>query len=147
MRRESIILTDSILQESKYLFKKKLTNCPKYSWCSAKESSVLFKRIDDAKRKLSIYSQISLNCYASGGSNTGQKHSKIIVFPLGFREAFSLLHLSMDSSRATQWSYRFGKDTCVFPMRLSTLMRTPVILRVILSKGGALTCTPIAAMY
>ena len=147
----------------------KLIDWPKYSWCSAKESSVLskrivgsqqknrrcsakessvlFKRIDDAKRKQSIYSLISLNCYASGGSNTGQKHSKIIVFPLGFREAFSLLHLSMDSSRATQWSYRFGKDTCVFPMSLSTLMRTPVIIRVILSKGGALTCTPIAAMY
>ena len=51
MRRESIILTDSILQESKYLFKKKLTNCPKYSWCSAKESSVLSKRIDGAKQK------------------------------------------------------------------------------------------------
>ena len=30
----------------------------------------LFKRIDDAKRKLSIYSQISLNCYVSGGNNT-----------------------------------------------------------------------------
>ena len=52
---------------------------------------MLFKRIDDAKRKQSIYSLISLNCYAVGGSNTGQKHSKIIVFPLGFREAFSLL--------------------------------------------------------
>ena len=51
MRRESIILTDSILQESKYLFKKKLTNCPKYSWCSAKESSVLSKRIVDSKQK------------------------------------------------------------------------------------------------
>ena len=56
--------------------------------CSAKESSVLskestilFKRSDDAKRKQSIYSQISLNCYVSGGNNTGQKHSKIIVFP------------------------------------------------------------------
>ena len=51
MRRESIILTDSILQESKYLFKKKLTNCPKYSWCSAKESSVLSKRVVVAKQK------------------------------------------------------------------------------------------------
>ena len=51
MRRESIILTDSILQESKYLFKKKLTNCPKYSWCSAKESTVLSKRIVDSKQK------------------------------------------------------------------------------------------------
>ena len=57
---------------------------------SAKESSVLSKRVDDAKRKQSIYSQKSLNCYASGGSNMGPKHSKIIVFPLGFCEAFSL---------------------------------------------------------
>ena len=69
----------------------KLIDWPKYSWCSAKESSVLNKRSDDAKRKQSIYSQISLNCYVSGGNNTGQKHSRIIVFPLGFREAFSLL--------------------------------------------------------
>ncbi|MCI5491213.1 MAG: hypothetical protein MR404_02185, partial [Prevotellaceae bacterium] len=52
---------------------------------------ILFKRSDDAKRKQSIYSQISLNCYAVGGSNTGPKHSKIIVFPLEFREVFYLL--------------------------------------------------------
>ena len=51
--------------------------------CS-KSSSVLSKRIDDAKRKQSIYSQKSHNCYAVGGSNTGQKHSKIIVFPFEF---------------------------------------------------------------
>ncbi|MDD7107501.1 MAG: hypothetical protein PUI10_02970 [Prevotellaceae bacterium] len=38
--------------------------------CSAKEATILFKRSDDAKRKQSIYSQISLNCYAVGGSNT-----------------------------------------------------------------------------
>ena len=69
----------------------KLIDWLKYSWCSAKESSVLCKRVDDAKRKQSIYSQISINCYAVGGNNTGQKHSKIIVFPLGFREVFSLL--------------------------------------------------------
>ena len=48
--------------------------------CSAKESTVLFKIIDDAKRKQSIYSQKSLNCYAVEGSNMGPKHSKIIVF-------------------------------------------------------------------
>ena len=57
MRRESIILTDSILQESKYLFKKKLTNCPKYSWCSAKVDlntqvfMVLSKRVVGAFQK------------------------------------------------------------------------------------------------
>ena len=50
---------------------------------SAKESSVLGKRIDDAKRKQSIYFQKSLNCYAVEGSNMGPKHSKIIVFSLG----------------------------------------------------------------
>ena len=59
--------------------------------CSAKESSLLSKRIDDAKRKQSIYSQKTLNCYAVEGSNMGPKHSKIIVFSLGFLEAFSLL--------------------------------------------------------
>ena len=64
---------------------------PKNRRCSAKESSVLSKRIDGAKRKQSIDSQKSLNCYAVEGSNMGPKHSKIIVFPLGFREAFSLL--------------------------------------------------------
>ena len=69
----------------------KLMDWPKYSWCSAKESSVLFKRSDDAKRKQSIYFQKSLNCYAVGDSNTGQKYSKIIIFPLGGRELFSLL--------------------------------------------------------
>ena len=69
----------------------KLIDWPKYSWCFPKESSVLSKRIDDAKRKQSIYSQISFNCYAVGDSNTGQKYSKIIIFPLGGRELFSLL--------------------------------------------------------
>ena len=93
----------------------KLIDWPKYSWCSAKESSVLSKRIDDAKRKQSIYSQISLNCYAVGG-NTGPKHSKIIVFPLGFREAFSLLPFCLCGFI---WSNTmelggFGKDTCFF---------------------------------
>ena len=70
--------------------------------CSAKESSVLSKRIDDATRKQSIYSQISINCYAVEGSNTGQIHSKLIVVSLGFREAFSCcLPVSVDSSGAT----------------------------------------------
>ena len=71
----------------------------KWSWltgpsihrCSAKESSMLSKRIDDATRKQSIYFQKSLNCYVSGGNNTGQKHSKIIVFPFGFSWSFLLL--------------------------------------------------------
>ena len=56
--------------------------------CSAKESSVLSKRIDDAKRNQSIYSQISLNCYATEGYKTGYKQDAIIVFHLCFREVF-----------------------------------------------------------
>ena len=82
--------------------------------CSAKEATMLSTRIDDAKRKQSIYSQISLNCYAVGGSNTGPKHSKIIVFPLGFREAFSLLPFCLCGfilSNTTEIG-GFGKDTC-----------------------------------
>ena len=78
-------------KESSVLSKRSIDSKQKNRRCSAKESTILFKRSDDAKRKQSIYSQISLNCYAVGGSNTGPKHSKIIVFPLGFREAFSLL--------------------------------------------------------
>ena len=101
------------------LLEMKLIDWPKYSWCSAKESSVLskrsvdskqknrrcsakestilFKRSDDAKRKQPIYSQISLNCYVSGGNNTGQKHSRIIVFPLGLLwNCLSVAFLSLD---------------------------------------------------
>ena len=82
--------------------------------CFPKESSVLSKRIDDANRKQSIYSQISLNCYAVGGSNTGPKHSKIIVFPLEFREVFYLLPSCL---WGFIWSNTieiggFGKNTC-----------------------------------
>ena len=85
----------------------KLIDWPKYS-------SVLSKRIDDAKRKQSIYSQISLNCYAVGGSNTGQKHSRIVVVSLGFHETFSLLPFFLCGFI---WSNTiemggFGKDTC-----------------------------------
>ena len=97
--------------------------------CSAKEPTILFKRSADAKRKQSIYSQISLNCYAVGGSNTGPKHSKIIVFPLEFREVFYLLlPVSEDSSGATPQKWEVSEKTLVFPMRLSTLMRTSASL-------------------
>ena len=104
----------------------KLIDWPKYSWCSTKESSVLFKRIDDAKRKQSIDSQKSLNCYAVGGSNTGPKHNKIIVFPLGFREAFSLLPFCLCGFI---WSNTmelggFGKDTCLADEPLYNLLFT-----------------------
>ena len=77
---------------------------------------MLGKRIDDVKRKQSIYSQKSLNCYAVGGSNTGPKHSKIIVFPLGFREVFSLLPSCLCGfilSNTMELGV-FGKDTCFF---------------------------------
>ena len=46
--------------------------------CKTKESTMRSKRIDDAKRKQSIYSQISLNCYATGGN----KHPKPISYLL-----------------------------------------------------------------
>ena len=78
-------------KESSVRSKRSIDSKQKNRRCSAKESTILFKRSDDAKRKQSIYSQTSLNCYAGGGSNTGPKHRKIIVFPLGFREDFSLL--------------------------------------------------------
>ena len=78
-------------KESSVISKRSVDSKQKNRRCSAKESTILFKRSDDAKRKQSIYSQKSLNCYAVGGSNTGTKHHKIIVFPLGFREVFSLL--------------------------------------------------------
>ena len=66
----SIICVDEEKKESveirkRHLGEMKLIDWPKYS-------SVLSKRIDDAKRKQSIYSQISLNCYALGDSNTGK---------------------------------------------------------------------------
>ena len=97
--------------------------------CFLKESSILSKRIVGAKREnrrfflkessvlmgsKSIYSPKSLNCYVSGGNNTWQKHSKIIVFPLGFREVFSLLPSCLCGFI---WSNTiemggFGKDTC-----------------------------------
>ena len=77
---------ESIEIRKRLLWEMKLIDWPKYSsvlWkrvvgafqktrrCSAKESSVLSKRIDDAKRKQSIYSQISINCYAVGSSCLG----------------------------------------------------------------------------
>ena len=95
--------------------KQKSRRCfPKESSVLGKRIAILFKRSDDAKRKQSIYSQILLNCYAVGGNNTGPKHSKIIVFPLGFREAFSLLPFCLCgfiwSNTMKLWG--FGKDTC-----------------------------------
>ena len=62
----------------------------------------------------SIYSPKSLNCYVSGGSNTGQNYSKIIVFPLGFREAFSLLPscLWIHQEQHNEAEGKLGKDTC-----------------------------------
>ena len=59
-------------KESSVLRKRVVGAFKKNRRCSAKESTILFKRSDDAQRKQSIYSQISLNCYASGSSNMGQ---------------------------------------------------------------------------
>ena len=101
----------------------KLIDWPKYS-------SVLSKRIVDAKRKQSIYSQILLNCYAVGDNNTWTKHSKIIVFPLGFREPFSLLPFCLCGFI---WSNTmelggFGKDTCLADEPLYNLLSTQFLL-------------------
>ena len=104
----------------------KLIDWPKYSWCSAKESSMLSKRIDDAKRKQSIYSEISINCYAVEGNNTGQNIVKSQFFHLGFVK-FSLccLPVSVDLSGATQWSWEVSEKILASLMRLITLMRIP----------------------
>ena len=61
---------ESVEIRKRLLWEMKLMDWPKYSRCFPKESSVLSKRSDDAKRKQSIYSQILLNCYASGDSKT-----------------------------------------------------------------------------
>ena len=65
-----------------------------------------------------------------GGSNTGPKHSKIIVFPLGSREVFYLLlPVSVDSYETTQnGDMGDSEKKFVFPMRFSTHMRTSASL-------------------
>ena len=50
-------------KESSLLSKRIVGAKQKNRRCSAKESTMLGKRIDGAKRKQSIYSQESLNCY------------------------------------------------------------------------------------
>ena len=108
----------------------KLIDCPKYSWCSAKESSVLSKRIVDSKQKnrrcflkeatmLRGSSQYTLRNHLTAMHweiVNGQKHSKIIVFPLGFREVFSLLPSCLCGfiRSNTMELGGFGKDTCFF---------------------------------
>ena len=104
-------------KESSVISKRVVDSKQKNRRCSAKESTILFKRSDDAKRKQSIYSQKSLNCYAVGGSNTGPKHSKIIDFPLGFREVFSLL------------------PSCLCGFILSNTMKLRGIVSLLLRKG------------
>ena len=90
------------------------------------------------------YSQISLNCYAVGDSHTGQKHSKIIDFSVGFREAFSLLPFCL-------WGFIWSNTVelggsekkFVIPMRVNTLMRVSVVLWAIYAKErGAFRYTP-----
>ena len=63
----------------------------------------------------SIYSPKSLNCYVSGGNNTWQKHSKIIVFPLGFLWSFlsvAFLSLGIHPEQHNEAEGKLGKDTC-----------------------------------
>ena len=97
---------------------------------------MLGKRIDDAKRKQLIYSQKSLNCYVSGGSNTGQKHSQIIVFPLGFREVFSLLPSCLCGFILSNTMELEDLEKILeIPMRFITFLRTPVSWWAIHGKG------------
>ena len=72
---------DGLAQVFMVLGKRVVGAFQKHRRCSAKESTILFKRSDDAKRKQSIYSQISINYYAVGGSNTGQKPSLFSTEP------------------------------------------------------------------
>ena len=72
---------------------------------------MLSKRIDDAKRKQSIYSQISLNCYGSGGSNTGQKNSAF-GHPYCLESKCSM-HLSETRhSKENGWAYIVSSAVC-----------------------------------
>ena len=111
---------------------------------------MLGKRIDGAKRKQSIYSQKSLNCYAVEGSNTGQIHSKLIVVSLGFREVFSLLPFCLFGFI---WSNTiemggFGKEVCFsdesqYPYEDSC----DSLSHPCQGKGARLPYIPIATMY
>ena len=137
-------------KESSVLSKRSVDSQQKNRRCKAKESTILFKRNDDAKRKQSIYSQISLNCYASGDSKTDKKHSKIIDFSIGFREAFSLCCISVYGfiQSNTMKLGGLGKDTC-----FSDEMQCPYedscesLNHSWQGNGERLPCTPIAAMY
>ena len=76
-----------LIDQPKYssvLSKRSVDSKQKNRRCYEKESTVFSKRIDDAKRKQSIYSQISINCYESRGSNTGQNIVTSQFFHLGF---------------------------------------------------------------
>ena len=118
--------------------------------CSAKESSVLSKRVDDAKRKQSIYSQKSLNCYAVEGSNMGPKHSKIIVFFTWvswnvLSVAFLSLWIHLEKHNGVR---RIPKRSLLFrwesiPLWGFLWFFEPSMPR----KGGAFRYTPIATMY
>ena len=104
---------DSVDEEKKNPMKAGNDSFWKWSWltgpsirrCSAKESSVLSKRIVDSKQKnrrcyekestmLRGSSQYTLRYHLTAMYREvviREKHSRIIVFPLGFREVFSLL--------------------------------------------------------
>ena len=110
---------------------------------------MLFKRIDDAKRKQSIYSQISFNCYAVEGSNTGPKHSKIIVFITWVSWSFlSVAFLSV-------WIYleqhgrvrRIRKRSLFFRWESVPLWGLLRCFKPSMQGEGAFWYTPIAAMY
>ena len=84
---------ESVEIRKRLLWEMKLIEWPKYS-------SVLSKRIDDAKRKQSIYFKKSLNCYASLGNKAGLNKSAFKVFPLEFSvTVWVVVAGSIDSSK------------------------------------------------
>ena len=117
--------------------------------CYEKEATTLFKRSDDAKRKQSIYSQKSHNCYAVGGSNTGPKHSKIIDFSLGFRETFSLLPSCLCGFiwRNTVELGGFRKEVCYSDESQYPYESSCGSLSHLCQRKGAFRYTLIATMY
>ena len=78
-------------KESSVLCKRVIGALQKNRRCSAKESTVLSKRIVDAKRKQSIYSQKSLNINPLGSVESDKNIVKSQFFHWGVRKVFFLL--------------------------------------------------------
>ena len=110
---------------------------------------MLFKRSDDAKRKQSIYSQISLNCYAVGDSNTGQNivnHSFSTWVSWSFLSvAFLSLRIHLEQHCRVR---RFRKEVCIFRWESIPLWGLLQVFDSFMAREwGTFRYTPIAAMY